>query len=102
MEKLLLFWLFYVAKSNVNESWCVEILRKLVFWRSATASSSEQREQQQHATLRIAPGQLPGVLHLIIMSGCDQPHQRAQASSHETNTSQLVGVPLPKTAVRDF
>lgn len=63
---------------------------------------AQRREQQQHATLRMAPGQLPGVLHLIIMSGCDQPHQRAQAPSHESNTSQLVGVPLPKTAVRDF
>ncbi|CAM4581437.1 unnamed protein product [Leuciscus chuanchicus] len=32
------------------------------------------------------------------MSGSDQPHQGAQAPSHETNTSQLVGVPLAKTA----
>jgi len=52
--------------------------------------------------LHTAPGQLPSVQHLIIMSGCDQPHQGAQAPSHETNTSQLVGVPLFKAAVRDF
>lgn len=63
----------------VTRRWC---------WNSKNGVSLTQSARHQFATLHVAPGQQPAVLHfIIIINGCDKPHQRAQASSHEAHST---------------